>query len=230
MAVPDTGTVNVRALVGMVSTPLTGPTLVGANRTATRHRPATTTGAEHGDVLATIVNTASPLSVGPFTVNNLLGAALITILAFELYRTHDFWFLREMASAGHRPEGAQINCDISVPVSKVPDFIDKAGGEIEALCPGVRIVAFGHIGDGNIHYTIVQPVGLEPSRFPGEKISRAAHDCAHALNGSISAEHGIGVSRRAELPRYKSETQLTLMRTLKQALDPKRILNPRALI
>jgi FAD/FMN-containing dehydrogenase len=152
------------------------------------------------------------------------------VIAQNETQARDFWFLREMASAGHRPEGAQINCDISVPVSKVPDFIDKAGGEIEALCPGVRIVAFGHIGDGNIHYTIVQPVGLEPSRFPGEKISRAAHDCAHALNGSISAEHGIGVSRRAELPRYKSETQLTLMRTLKQALDPKRILNPRALI
>ena len=85
MAVPDTGTVNVRALVGMVSTPLTGPTLVGANRTATRHRPATTTGAEHGDVLATIVKTASPLSVGPFTVNGLTPVfRMSTSRVFEL--------------------------------------------------------------------------------------------------------------------------------------------------
>jgi FAD/FMN-containing dehydrogenase len=159
-----------------------------------------------------------------------LGFATDAAIAQNESQARDFWFLREMASAGHRPEGAQINCDISVPVSKVPNFIERANAEAERLCPGVRIVEFGHAGDGNIHYTVVQPVGLDPARFPGESISQAAHDCAHALNGSISAEHGIGVSRREELPRYKSETQLILMRTLKAALDPKGVFNPRALI
>ncbi|MBL8549107.1 MAG: FAD-binding oxidoreductase [Hyphomonadaceae bacterium] len=141
-----------------------------------------------------------------------------------------FWFVREEMGPGHRPEGRQVSCDISVPVSRVPDFIAQAPAAAERLCPGVRIVAFGHVGDGNIHFTMLQPAGPPMEAFPREALQAAAHDCAVKLGGSISAEHGVGRFRREELPRFKSPEALALMRTLKAALDPKRIMNPRVLI
>lgn len=158
------------------------------------------------------------------------GIADGAVIAESEGQAKDFWFLREMASAGHKPEGAQINCDISVPVSRIPRFLETAGAAAERVCPGVRIVAFGHAGDGNIHYSLIQPEGADAAAFPAAALSEAAHDAAHALGGSISAEHGIGVSRKGELPRYKSGEALDLMRALKTALDPKGVLNPRALI
>lgn len=158
------------------------------------------------------------------------GVADGAVIAESEGQAKNFWFLREMASAGHRPEGAQINCDISVPVSRIPRFLETAGAAAERICPGVRIVAFGHAGDGNIHYSLIQPEGADAAAFPAAALSEAAHDAAHALGGSISAEHGIGVSRKGELPRYKSGEALALMRALKAALDPKGVLNPRALI
>ncbi|MBI1186814.1 MAG: FAD-binding protein [Alphaproteobacteria bacterium] len=158
------------------------------------------------------------------------GVADGAVIAESEGQAQAFWFLREMASAGHKPEGAQINCDISVPVSRIPQFLETAGAAAARLCPGVRIVAFGHAGDGNIHYSLVQPEGAPAAAFPAAALSEAAHDAAHALGGSISAEHGIGVTRKSELPRYKSEAALAVMRTVKAALDPKGVFNPRALI
>ncbi|MGE0045508.1 MAG: FAD-binding oxidoreductase [Hyphomonadaceae bacterium] len=158
------------------------------------------------------------------------GVATDAAIAQNETQAKQFWFLREELSAGHRSEGAQINCDISVPVSRIPQFLREAGAIAEKLCPGARIVAFGHAGDGNIHYSVVQPQGADPSAFPGLQISEAVHDCAAALGGSISAEHGIGVTRRDELPRFKDPAALDLMRALKRTLDPKNVLNPRALI
>jgi FAD/FMN-containing dehydrogenase len=140
-----------------------------------------------------------------------------------------FWLLREELSAGHRAEGPQVNCDISVPVSRAPAFLAEGAAIAERLCPGARIVAFGHAGDGNIHFSILAPEGAKDA-FPYRALYEAAHAAAVGLGGSISAEHGIGIVRREELQRFESPEALSLMRALKQALDPKGILNPRAVI
>jgi FAD/FMN-containing dehydrogenase len=140
----------------------------------------------------------------------------------------DFWALRELMAAGHRTvKNPQISHDTSTPVSAVPAFLKKAGAAVEKLSPGARIVAFGHAGDGNIHYTAI--AANDDSAFPAEQISAAVHDAAYALGGSISAEHGIGVFRRAELVRFKDPVALATMRAVKQALDPRNIMNPRVL-
>ncbi len=158
------------------------------------------------------------------------GEAQSVLIAENASQARDFWRLREDISAGHRPEGAQVNHDISVPVSKTPDFLARANPAMEEICPGARIVAFGHMGDGNFHYTVMQPEGSDPERFPGERLSLTVYDIATALGGSISAEHGIGVARTGDLQRFKDPESISLMRALKAALDPKRIMNPRALI
>jgi len=158
------------------------------------------------------------------------GEAQTALIAENAAQARDFWRVREEISAGHRPEGAQVNHDVSVPVSKTPDFLARANAAMEEICPGARIVAFGHMGDGNFHYTVMQPEGSDPARFPGERLSLAVNEIADALGGSISAEHGIGVVRTGDLARFKDPESLALMRAVKQALDPKRIMNPRALI
>jgi FAD/FMN-containing dehydrogenase len=141
-----------------------------------------------------------------------------------------YWRLRETIPAAHRLEGAQVNMDISVPVSALPEYFAQAQALSTALHEGARMVAFGHAGDGNIHTTIMQRPGADPASFPGEAIIEAVQRMASGLGGSISAEHGIGVSRRDELPAYKDPVALALMKTVKAALDPKRIMNPRAML
>ncbi|MBU6372100.1 MAG: FAD-binding oxidoreductase [Alphaproteobacteria bacterium] len=169
-------------------------------------------------------------------VEDALGAAMEAGLVVDAAiaksqaQERAFWKLREEIPAAHRLEGAQVNLDVSVPVSAVPRFLDVAGATVERVAPGARVIAFGHAGDGNIHYTIVQKPGADPAAFPGEALVQAVQDDVLRLNGSISAEHGIGVSRRHELPRYKSPVALAAMRTLKEAFDPLRIMNPRAMI
>ncbi len=158
------------------------------------------------------------------------GEAHTALIAENAGQARDFWRVREEISAGHRPEGAQVNHDISVPVSKTPDFLARANPAMDEICPGARIVAFGHMGDGNFHYTVMQPEGADPARFPGERLSLAVNEIADALGGSISAEHGIGVVRTGDLARFKDPESLSLMRAVKAALDPKRIMNPRALL
>ncbi len=158
------------------------------------------------------------------------GEAHSALIAENSSQARDFWAVRELISAGHRPEGAQVNHDVSVPVSKTPDFLVRADAAMEARCPGVRIVAFGHMGDGNFHYTAMQPLGSNPERFPGPEITQSVNEIATALDGSISAEHGIGVARRADLARFKDPQAIAVMRLLKQALDPKGVMNPRVLL
>jgi FAD/FMN-containing dehydrogenase len=101
---------------------------------------------------------------------------------------------------------------------------------VDRLCPGGRIVAFGHAGDGNIHYSVLQPVKAAPESFAGVALNDAIHEIAVDLGGSISAEHGIGVSRRADFLRFKPPEQVALMRAIKAALDPKGIMNPRVMM
>jgi FAD/FMN-containing dehydrogenase len=161
---------------------------------------------------------------------HVAGAIQTALIAENASQARDFWALRELISAGHKPEGAQVNHDISVPVSRTPMFLERANAAMEIICPGVRIVAFGHMGDGNFHYTAMQPLGADPAHFPAAALTEKVYEIAAALGGSISAEHGIGVARKADLARFKDAESLALMRTLKRALDPNNIMNPRALI
>ncbi|HYD89050.1 MAG TPA: FAD-binding oxidoreductase [Vitreimonas sp.] len=158
------------------------------------------------------------------------GEAQNVLIAENASQARDFWRIREDISAGHRPEGAQVNHDVSVPVSQTPAFLAQANAAMEARCPGARIVAFGHMGDGNFHYTAMQPLGMDASAFPGAALTQTVNEIATALGGSISAEHGIGVARKADLVRFKDAESIQLMRTLKRALDPMNVMNPRALI
>jgi FAD/FMN-containing dehydrogenase len=131
---------------------------------------------------------------------------------------------------GHRPEGPQVIHDVSVPVSKTPDFLERADKVMQDYCPGVRLVAFGHMGDGNFHYTIIKPDGMAEADFPGDALTQKVYEVTYALDGSISAEHGIGITRADDLVRYKDPESVALMRTLKRALDPNGVMNPRALV
>jgi FAD/FMN-containing dehydrogenase len=141
-----------------------------------------------------------------------------------------FWRLREDQSAAQKPEGLSWKHDVSVPVSKVAELIDRAGAEISRRWPRVRIAAFGHVGDGNIHYNISEPEGGDPTfEADREACARLVHDIVDALGGSISAEHGLGVMKSQEALRYKSAVEVEAMRAVRRALDPKRIMNPRVL-
>ncbi|HYF56494.1 MAG TPA: FAD-binding oxidoreductase [Salinarimonas sp.] len=138
------------------------------------------------------------------------------------------WYLREMLSEVQRQEGGSIKHDVAVPVSRVADFIAEATGACEAEMPGVRVCAFGHFGDGNIHFNLSQPVGMDKAAYltEWERFNRIVHDIVARLDGSISAEHGIGLIKRDELRLYKDPVAIDLMHTLKRALDPHNILNP----
>jgi FAD/FMN-containing dehydrogenase len=157
-------------------------------------------------------------------------AGLITdaALAASAAQAAALWRLREAISESQKPEGASIKHDISVPVSRIPAFMHQALAAVERLVPGIRPVPFGHVGDGNLHFNLSQPPGADGRAFlaRAEEIHLAVHDIVHALGGSISAEHGIGVAKREEIRRYKSEVEIALMRAVKQALDPKGIMNP----
>jgi FAD/FMN-containing dehydrogenase len=139
-----------------------------------------------------------------------------------------FWRLREILPEAQKGEGGSIKHDISVPVAAVPDFLREAGEAVEALIPGSRPVPFGHLGDGNIHYNVSQPVGADTKAFLArwDEMNETVHQLVAKFAGSISAEHGIGVMKRKALVHFKDPVALELMGTLKRALDPNDILNP----
>ncbi|WP_420416077.1 FAD-binding oxidoreductase [Pacificispira sp.] len=138
------------------------------------------------------------------------------------------WFLREAIVDAQVREGAQVKHDVSVPVSRVPDFIRQANAAVIEMIPGIRPYPFGHVGDGNIHYNLSQPVDMAAADFAThrEALQRRVHDVALSLDGSISAEHGIGLSKREEMLRCKSDVELETMRALKNLFDPKGLMNP----
>ncbi len=138
------------------------------------------------------------------------------------------WRLRESLSEAQKPEGGSIKHDISVPVSRIPEFLEKALDLVETMVPGIRPVPFGHVGDGNLHFNLTQPAGADTAGFMARRddVNRAVHDLVHDLGGSISAEHGIGRAKRDEIRRYKSAVEMDLMTRIKEALDPKGIMNP----
>ncbi len=150
------------------------------------------------------------------------------VIATSIAQATDFWRLREMMPEAQKPEGGSAKHDVSVPIAKLPEFIARANVIVERICPGARPVPFGHFGDGNIHYNISQPIGADRDRFMkvAHDINGAVHDLVHELKGSISAEHGIGRSKRDELPRFKSAVEMELMRGIKAVFDPNGIMNP----
>jgi FAD/FMN-containing dehydrogenase len=142
-----------------------------------------------------------------------------------------FWAVREGQSSAQKLEGAAWKHDISVPVSRIAAFIDEATAAVSRLSPGARVVAFGHVGDGNIHYDVLKPEGAPdaPHAALRDEGARIVHDLAAAMGGSISAEHGLGTMKSAEALLYKSPAEIAAQRALRTALDPRRIMNPRVL-
>ncbi|TVQ29182.1 MAG: FAD-binding oxidoreductase [Geminicoccaceae bacterium] len=138
------------------------------------------------------------------------------------------WRVREEQAEVQKRAGASIKHDVSVPISRIPQFLDEAGAALTAAYPGARLVAFGHVGDGNLHYNPLQPKDADRDTFAREigRINRIVHDLVVAHGGSISAEHGLGRLRRDEAAHYKSAVELDLMRRIKHALDPLDLMNP----
>ncbi|MCT2400653.1 FAD-binding oxidoreductase [Novosphingobium mangrovi (ex Huang et al. 2023)] len=144
-----------------------------------------------------------------------------------------FWLLRESVAPAERERGPAVQHDISVPVEKMPAFVEATGPMIEAEWPGTEAVAFGHLGDGNVHYHVIAPHvadGLAWQKTDGKAISRRMHDLVTEWGGSISAEHGIGQLKRDELARLGDPVALSMLRAVKHALDPQGLLNPGKLI
>jgi D-lactate dehydrogenase (cytochrome) len=150
------------------------------------------------------------------------------VIAANLSQRQAFWKLRDEMSAAQKPEGGSIKHDISVPVVAVPDFLAEADAAVVKLIPGARPVPFGHLGDGNIHDNVSQPVGADAADFLARwhEVNKVVFDIVMKMGGSISAEHGIGVLKRDELPDVKDKTAIELMRAVKAMLDPNGIMNP----
>jgi len=167
--------------------------------------------------------------LGRATAKLLIGGAAV---ADSLAHAADFWRLRELLSEAQKREGGSIKHDVSVAPKDVPAFIEEASRLVTARVPGARPVAFGHMGDGNIHFNISQPVGADRAAFLAlwDEVGEIVHGVVEKFGGSISAEHGIGQLKRDLLRRVKDPTALEAMRAIKAALDPKGILNPGKLL
>ncbi|MCW2274477.1 FAD-binding protein [Rhodoblastus acidophilus] len=150
------------------------------------------------------------------------------VVAASLDQRTAFWTLRENLSEKQKHEGGSIKHDVCLPVALVPAFLAEAGPIVEKTIPGARPVPFGHMGDGNVHYNVTQPVGADKAGFLArwEELNEAVHAVVTRMNGSISAEHGVGVLKRDLLPGVKDPVALEVMRRFKAALDPKGTLNP----
>jgi FAD/FMN-containing dehydrogenase len=181
----------------------------------------------------TEVATAGELALrGPVenAIQRTIEDGLVTdaVIAANETQRAALWHLREAMSEAQKFEGGSIKHDIAVPVDQVPAFLAKGTATVEKLVPGVRPVPFGHLGDGNIHFNFSVPRGGDDEAYLArwDEINHAVHDIVRDFHGSISAEHGLGVMKREEILRYKSATEMDVMRALKKTLDPKNILNP----
>ena len=156
------------------------------------------------------------------------GLVLDATIADSLEQSKAFWRIREMFGEVQRHIGASIKHDVSVPVAAIPAFIEQANAAVSKLIPGTRLLPFGHVGDGNIHYNVTQPEGSDKAEFLArwDEVNAVVFAVVKKFGGSISAEHGVGVMKRDILPLYKDPVALELMRGLKRMLDPNGILNP----
>ena len=153
------------------------------------------------------------------------------VIAESGAQSEDFWRIRESIPEAQGHVGASIKSDVSVPISSVAEFFKKANAVVTAVIPGVRFASFGHIGDGNLHYNLTQPVDMNNEDFMAlwHDATDPMNDIVHNLNGSFSAEHGVGQLKRNELERYRSKVEVEMMKSVKKALDPKGIMNPKTL-
>ncbi|HKL63824.1 MAG TPA: FAD-binding oxidoreductase [Woeseiaceae bacterium] len=159
-----------------------------------------------------------------------LGAGLIrdAVIATSSEQRRTLWRLRHSIPDAQTRAGASIKHDISLPIESIPAFLDDCGKRIRAMLPGVRLVVFGHVGDGSLHYNLSEPESMDSEVFRGREpeLNRTVFDTIHAYGGSFSAEHGVGLLRRPELHRYVDDVEIDLMRRIKHTLDPHGILNP----
>ena len=156
------------------------------------------------------------------------GLVLDATIADSVQQAKAFWRIRELFGEVQRHIGASIKHDISVPVAAMPAFIEEADAAAAKFIPGSRTLPFGHVGDGNIHYNVMQPEGMDKEAFLARwhEVNEVVFAVVQKFGGSISAEHGVGVMKRDILPNYKDSVALDLMRDLKRMLDPNGILNP----
>ncbi|MEQ1580710.1 MAG: FAD-binding oxidoreductase [Steroidobacteraceae bacterium] len=174
-----------------------------------------------GDPLESIMETA----LGDAMEAGLLADAVV---AQSEAQRQMFWRIREQIPEAQRQEGASIKHDVSVMISRLPAFMEEGAAIVKRLAPTARLVAYGHLGDGNLHFNVTVPIGGDGKQFlaSAPAINEAIHDLIAEYRGSISAEHGIGRLKRGELEHYKSSAELEVMRAVKQALDPRGIMNP----
>ena len=156
------------------------------------------------------------------------GTVADAVVARSGAQARALWHLREHIPEAQVRAGYSIKHDISLPTSRIPDFLHQAGAALRAHEPGLRVVPFGHLGDGNLHYNASRPEDWSDEAFGRQTpaVNRIVHDLVHAFGGSISAEHGLGQVKRDEAARYKSAVELDLMRAVKRALDPDDLMNP----
>jgi len=202
----------------------------------TRHIPGVTDPLPGGNEWSVLCELSSSRAAEPLDalLEEALGAALErgTVRDAVLTRSEReraaLWKLRESIPEAQRHEGASLKHDISLPVAALPDFVARAAPWISANVPDGRLVAYGHVGDGNLHFNVSQLPGADRERFlaRADGVRRAVHDLVREFGGSFSAEHGIGVLKVGELERYASPVELDLMRAVKRAFDPHGIMNP----
>lgn len=156
------------------------------------------------------------------------GVIIDAVIAESGTQSYDLWHLRESIPLAERTLGKGLKHDISVPVSKFSQFIEKTNAQIQEVMPGIQHVIFGHLGDGNLHYNLMTGTAYTEDDLLEklDTLSTLVHDSVHQFGGSISAEHGIGQLKRDWLPNYKDPVELALMQKIKQALDPQNIMNP----
>jgi len=172
---------------------------------------------ERQDILETILAAAIEGGIG-----------VDAIIAKNAKESDQFWRIRHSISEAQRFEGANLKHDISVPINQIDSFLAQGQTLVETWMPAARLVAFGHVGDGNLHYNVAQPVGADAGEFlaSGQELTKAIYELVDELGGSFSAEHGVGVLKKAILAQYRGSTEIELMQALKKALDPQNILNP----
>ena len=157
------------------------------------------------------------------------GTVTDAVVAENLTQAKGLWHIRESIPLAQAEEGLNIKHDISVPVSSIPAFCEATDAELQAAIPGMRLVNFGHLGDGNLHYNVQAPEGVDGKVFlrdEEERINTLVFDAVARFGGSISAEHGVGSLKATKLPHYKNPVALSLMRAIKSALDPQGLMNP----
>ena len=157
------------------------------------------------------------------------GLATDAVVAENLAQAHQLWHVRESIPLAQAEEGLNIKHDIALPVSRIAEFVATTDALLAAAIPGVRLVDFGHLGDGNLHYNVQAPAHGDAAAFlreQEERVNTLVYDAVQRFGGSISAEHGVGSMKRDKLPHYKSPVALKLMGAIKQALDPHNLMNP----